>query len=172
MLLYITCLLNSNAYETTEKTIRNYLKKKWDENLARTYGLIQDVDASKQLEHAEHWLRDHGRSPMLLLTLGRLCNRLQLWGKARVYYESSIAMQPSTEAHAELAELLETLGEKDSAYESYRKGLSLAVSDSKDDQASDPVKLTPEVSSPTKDQEKISNRSIPKIHSIASTKSL
>lgn len=135
--VFIDCLIRSDNGPAAERHLRLFLNKNWDEPLARRYGEIELADASKQLDYAEGWLKDHGRSPMLLLSLARLCCRLRLWGKARVYYETSIAVHPTSEAYAELAELLESLGEKDSAYNALRKGMELAVSSKRNRRTSD-----------------------------------
>src|SRR5690606_17952751 len=117
------CLIDSDQVATAEKYLRAFLNKQWEESLVRLYGTMAlPQPVSKYLDFAEAWLKDHGRSPMLLLTLGRLCSRLRLWGKARVYYESSVAIHPTVEAYAELGELLESLGELDSARECFQKG--------------------------------------------------
>ncbi len=111
-----------------EKVLRDFINKDWMESLVRQYGLIDLEDATEQLKVTEKWNTTHGRSPMLMLTLARLCYRLQLWGKSRVYYESSIALHPTATAYAELANLLdEKLNEKDKAIESLREGLNIAT---------------------------------------------
>ncbi len=126
---HIQQLLRAGAHELAERRLRQHLSRQWDETLARDYGLVQLEDPSRQLDQGETWLRDHGRSPMLLLTLGRLCVRNQLWGKARIYFESSIGSQPHAEAYFELAALLDQLGESDAARAQYQAGLALALED-------------------------------------------
>lgn len=138
--VYIDCLLQTKQWVTAERQLRLFLAKQWDENLVLMYSRIETTQPKKLLDHAETWLKDHGRSPKLLLTLGRLCIRLQLWGKARVYLETSLAVQPTIEAYGELAELLESLGERDSAHECFRKGLALAISRSHDRRTSDQLR--------------------------------
>jgi HemY protein len=140
--VYIDCLLQTKQWTIVERQLRLFLAKEWDENLALMYSRIETTQPKKLLDHAETWLKDHGRSPKLLLTLGRLCNRLQLWGKARVYFETSLAVQPTIEAYSELAELLESLGERDSAHECFRKGLALAISRSHDRRTTDQLRPT------------------------------
>ncbi|HEY3486767.1 MAG TPA: heme biosynthesis HemY N-terminal domain-containing protein [Gammaproteobacteria bacterium] len=140
--VYIDCLLQNKQWAVAERQLRGFLGKQWDENLVLMYSRIETAQPKKLLDHAETWLKDHGRSPKLLLSLGRLCSRLQLWGKARVYFETSLAVQPTIEAYSELAELLESLGERDSAHESFRKGLALAISRSHDRRTSDQLKPT------------------------------
>lgn len=140
--VYIDCLLQTKQWATAERQLRVFLAREWDENLVLMYSRIETTQPKKLLDHAETWLKDHGRSPKLLLTLGRLCMRLQLWGKARVYFETSLAVQPTIEAYGELAELLESLGERDSAHECFRKGLALAISRSHDRRSSDQLRPT------------------------------
>lgn len=140
--VYVDCLLQTKQWASAERQLRAFLAKEWDENLVLMYSRIETTQPKKLLDHAETWLKDHGRSPKLLLTLGRLCMRLQLWGKARVYFETSLAVQPTIEAYGELAELLESLGERDSAHECFRKGLALAISKSHDRRSGDQLRPT------------------------------
>ncbi|MEX0607715.1 MAG: hypothetical protein WD138_06750, partial [Halofilum sp. (in: g-proteobacteria)] len=126
---HVQQLLRAGAHELAERRLRQHLGRQWDETLVRDYGLVQLEDPARQLDQAETWLRDHGRSPMLLLTLGRLSVRNQLWGKARIYFESSIGSQPHAEAYFELAALLDQLSEPEAAREQYQAGLSLALED-------------------------------------------
>lgn len=58
------------------------LKKQWSETLALRFGLIGHDSLPKAIKKAEQWLSEHGDSHALHLTLGRLCRREQLWGKA------------------------------------------------------------------------------------------
>lgn len=142
--VYIECLIGSDNIAAAEKQLRLFLNKHWDETLVQLYGRMDLPHATpKYLDYAEAWLKDHGRSPMLLLTLGRLCHHLRLWGKSRVYYESSLAVHPTVEAYAELGELLESLGELDSSKECYRKGLALSRSQSHSRRMSDQPKMDP-----------------------------
>jgi HemY protein len=63
----------------------------------------------------------------LLLALGRLCARQQLWGKAQSYLEASVALEPTYAAHLELAQLHERLEHADAARAHHRASLELAV---------------------------------------------
>lgn len=120
-------LVDAGGHALAEKRVRQYLNRHWDESLVRDYGLIETANSDKQLEYAERWAAEQGRSPMLLLTLGRLCGRNRLWGKARAYFESSLGIEPRAETCRELAELLEHLGETGAAREQYRLGLGYAI---------------------------------------------
>lgn len=125
--VHVLRLLDAGARTVGERRLRQHLERHWDERLARDYGLVEHENPNRQLDHAEAWLKDHGRSPMLLLSLGRLAARNRLWGKARVYLESSIESGATAEAYHELGMLLDELGEIGAAREHYRAGLALAV---------------------------------------------
>jgi len=135
--VYVDCLLDTENEIAAERALRQHLNREWDEDLIQRYGELATPDSTQQLDNAETWLKEHGRSPMLLLALARLCSRLRLWGKSRVYYESSIAIHPTGEAYAELAELLESLGETDSAHDCLRKGIELTISHRRNRRSSD-----------------------------------
>jgi len=110
-----------------EPVLRRALKKQWDAGLVRLYGLVESMDQSKQLAFAERMLANHARDPVLLLTLGRLCIRAKLWGKAKTYLEESIDIQPDPEAYQELAILSERQGDHATAMTYYQEGLYLAT---------------------------------------------
>jgi len=124
--LYVEYLTEQNNNDIAEPLLRNFLKKKWNQNLVRLYGNIKGADPQQQLAFAESLLEQHEKDAVLLLTLGRVCLRSSLWGKARNYLEASIGAEPSAQAYAELGRLLENLGEDEKAKEYYRQGL-LAV---------------------------------------------
>jgi HemY protein len=48
-----------------------------------------------QIEHCEAWLRERPTDAELALTLGALCLRQKLWGKAQRYLEQACRMRPS-----------------------------------------------------------------------------
>ena len=124
---YVRSLRQLDQHNTAESILRDALNNSWSEILAGEYGLVELTDSSVQLYHGEAWLRQNPHSGMLLLSLARICERSQLWGKARIYFESSLALAPRPETFRDLGELLDSLGDEDSAQETYRKGLRLAV---------------------------------------------
>jgi HemY protein len=113
--------------EELELLVRQALSKNWDKELVRLYGLIMGPDPVKQLAKAESWQKEHPNQAILLLTLGRLCMRAQLWGKARTYFENSLKLEVDPETYVEYGRLLELLGEQKAAVESYREGLLLTA---------------------------------------------
>lgn len=125
--VYAGGLLQLAADEDAEAVIRKGLARDWDRRLVYLYGNLRRGDAAAQLSTAEHWLQAHEHDPVLLLTLGKLCLRNELWGKARHYLEASIGRQPTAESYQLLGTLLQQLGEQDEAAEAWRKGVSLAA---------------------------------------------
>lgn len=105
--------------------IEQSLDKQWDSGLVELYGQCADKDVVRQIERAEKWLPAHSKDPALLLALGRLCARQELWGKAQSYIEASLAVESTREAHLALAQLLEKMNKADEACRHYRQSLAL-----------------------------------------------
>ncbi len=113
-----------------EREVRAALNREWDESLVIAYGHIRSEDAAKQLKRAEAWLKTYPEDPALLLTAARLCMVNELWGKARSYLESSLAIGPRADAYQLYGRLLARLGEGENAALAYRSGLALVTEDS------------------------------------------
>ena len=120
-------LIRVGMHERAEKDLVAALKAEWRGPLIRLFGLVEGADATRQLKRAETWLSKRGEDPDLLLTAARLCLRNELWGKARSYLESVIALRPTPEAYSEYGRLLNQLGEADAAADAYRDGLGLVT---------------------------------------------
>jgi len=111
--------------DDAERELRGALKREWHRALVESYGEIRGADATKQLKHAEGWLKAHPDDAALLTTAARLAMANELWGKARSYLESSLAVSPSPEAYALYGDLLTQLGEHEGALAAFRAGLTL-----------------------------------------------
>lgn len=122
---YANALIKQQDNAKAEQLIRDALKNQWDPELVDLYGEIQGANSNKQLQMAEGWLKHNGPSADLLLTLGRLCIRNQLWGKARDYLSGSIAISPQASTYTQLGLLLEYLKEPAAAMNAYRKAALL-----------------------------------------------
>lgn len=109
-----------NPATRTAEFIESSLKQQWDDDLVLAYAHLPMANVEVALKYAESWQQQAKNSAALQLTLGRLCRRLELWGKARDYLTASINIQASKEAHAELARLEQHLGRVDVALEHYR----------------------------------------------------
>jgi HemY protein len=110
-----------------QQIIEQSLEGSWDSELIGLYSEVAAADALRQIERAEYWLKSQPRDAALLLTLGRLCARQGLWGKAQSYIDASISIEASYSAHLEAAALQERLGNADAARRHYRASLDLAL---------------------------------------------
>jgi HemY protein len=106
--------------------IEQALERDWSANLVALYGESAGSDALPQIERAEKWLRGHARDPALLLALGKLCMRQELWGKAQSYIEASLALEPTHDGHMTLAALMERIGRPQEAVLHFRRSAELA----------------------------------------------
>jgi len=114
--------------EQAQIEIRKALKASWDDELVKIYGELDLADRSAQLRQTESWLLARPEDSTLLLAAGRACIRNQLWGKARSYLESSIAIRQTPAAYHQLGLLMQKLDEKDAATDAFAKGLTLSNS--------------------------------------------
>ncbi|MEO7496182.1 MAG: heme biosynthesis HemY N-terminal domain-containing protein [Massilia sp.] len=117
--------LHDEARHTAEEA----LKAGWDERVVRAYrdaaGPTGSPSLLAQIEHCEAWLRERPNDAELALTLGSLCLKQKLWGKAQRYLEQALsdATEPRMvrEAHLKLAQLHEALGQGEEAAAHYRQ---------------------------------------------------
>ncbi|MEN3275714.1 MAG: HemY protein, partial [Massilia sp.] len=105
------------------------LKTGWDERVIRSYrdaaGPAGSPTLLAQIEHCETWLRERPNDPELALTLGSLCLRQKLWGKAQRYLEQALSDALDSamvrDVHLKLAQLHEALGQEEQAAGHYRQ---------------------------------------------------
>lgn len=115
---------NVAAGELAAKILSMNLTKKWDSTLALLLGNCHPDQATMLLQQAEFWLPQHAHDANLLLSLGKLCMQLQLWGKAQNYLEASLSVKGSSQTHLALAALHERLNNTESANQHYRLSTS------------------------------------------------
>jgi len=113
--------------EAAEAELRKFLNKQWDEAVVLAYGELDPEEPLVTVERAEEWLPQHSEDAALLLSCARLCMRAELYGKARSYLETSLAIRPRLEAYHLLAGLMEQLGERDRAVKALNDALVHAL---------------------------------------------
>ena len=116
----------NDAKDVIDATIDARGSAGWDSSLAAVYADCKSDSTLAQIDLAERWLRQHAREPVLLATLGKLCMRQALWGKAQSYLEASVALEPTLDAHMALARLMEQIGKRDEAIRHIRRSAELA----------------------------------------------
>lgn len=124
---YAKALIDNLQDPEAELMLRKTLGKTWDESLIDLYGLVRVTDIAEVIRTAETWLKYYPQSANLLRALGRLHLRNHLWGLARDYFQRSLLLQPSAETFAELARLLNSLGDTPRSMELYKTALQLST---------------------------------------------
>lgn len=103
-----------------EELICKTLKHGWQPELVRIYSGLPFSNLNKQLVIGNAWVKVHGEQPALLLMLGKLCMQIQLWGKAKDYFERCLAQGPNAEAGLNYGRLLAQLGKPEEAMQAYQ----------------------------------------------------
>lgn len=106
--------------------VEGALRRDWSESLARVYGELGPAEVNARLRQGEAWLTAQPNSAALLLTLGRLSNQAELWGKARDYLARSLAIMPDSAAWEAYGDACAGQGEAASAQGAYRNALRSA----------------------------------------------
>lgn len=112
---YAEILFKLDQKEQAAKVIEVALNKSWSDGLVKCYGDLDFGSPDRQLLIAERWIKSRPRNTSLLVALGRIAMRGELWGKAREYFNTSIEIAPTADAHGELARLLKAFGEEELA---------------------------------------------------------
>ncbi len=121
---YVDGLIHYQQDELAMQLIVAYMKRHWSSALIQQFSRLS-CNVDKQIRLAENWLVQHPQDAGLLLTLGKLCIRQQLWGKAKDYLLRSIQQVPSIAAYTELANVYRSLNERDKIEACYRNALQL-----------------------------------------------
>ncbi len=107
--------------DVAAELIEAALKEGWDARLVELYGRIDAPPYRQRIEQASAWLAEHANDPALLRALGLLCEREQLWGKARGYLSDCRRLQPSGETSLALARIAEATGDEAAARQHFRE---------------------------------------------------
>ena len=124
---YARAAMACDAHDDAEAELRASIERQWDEASVLAYGELETDEPFRTLERAEDWLSEHPEDAALLLTCAQLAARSELYGKARSFLETSIAIRPRLEAYQLLASLMEQLGERERAMKALNDALVLAI---------------------------------------------
>ncbi|MDF1653990.1 MAG: heme biosynthesis HemY N-terminal domain-containing protein [Coxiellaceae bacterium] len=123
--VYLNQLIELGQDKIAHTMIDNALKRSWNSELLEFIPRLQSVDNEKLLQQCEQYYKNHPKNANLLYCLGRVCERLQLWGKAKDYLEDCIKQHPQARAYLSLGRVYEALGDQSKALYSYKHGLQL-----------------------------------------------
>lgn len=124
---YAQALIEHFHDQEAEAILRKTINRSWDNTLVNLYGVLRVSDLAQAMRNAEEWLKIQPHNPILLRALGRLSMRNHVWGLARDYFQRSLAAEQNVETYAELARLLNSLGEAQKSMDAYQSALQLSV---------------------------------------------
>ena len=103
--------------------IEKALKREWNDRLIYQYGRLTLGPAFERLKKAETWLKGQENNPVLLLSLGRLACRSQLWGRGQSHLQESLKIRPEVETYHALAQCYEAEGKDNQAALTYKEAI-------------------------------------------------
>jgi len=113
-----------------EVTIANLLekaiKKQWNDRLVYQYGRLTLGPAFERLKIAEKWRKadsNRDNNAILLLSLGRLACKSQLWVMGQNYLKQSLKIQAEVETFHALAQCYEAEGKDNQAALTYKEAI-------------------------------------------------
>lgn len=120
---YARQLIRSGEVERAESVIRKALNREWNPDLVKLYGLTETKHGRDQLKLLESWAKKYGDDPQLTFAMARLHRRDNQLEKAKELYAQVVAATGDPEAIAEMGDLLEQMGDPESALLTYKQGL-------------------------------------------------
>ncbi|WP_321325237.1 heme biosynthesis HemY N-terminal domain-containing protein [Thiomicrorhabdus sp.] len=109
---------------TLQALLEKAIKKHWNDRLIYQYGRLTLGPAFERLKVAEKWRTTIGEeNPVLLLTLGRLACKSQLWGMGQSYLKQSLKLRPEVETFHALAQCYEAEGKDNQAALIYKEAI-------------------------------------------------
>ncbi|MTW09170.1 heme biosynthesis protein HemY [Pseudoduganella eburnea] len=131
---YVACraatALNARGLHDEARVVcEESLAANWDERVLRAYrdaaAPVGSAALLVQIEHCEGWVRERPNDAELALTLGSLCLKQKLWGKAQRYLEQALSDASEArmvrESHLKLAQMHEALSQPEEAANHYRQ---------------------------------------------------
>ena len=120
---YTRQLIRSGEGHRAEAVLRKALNRHWDGELAKLYASLETRNINDQINMLENWGKGRENDPDLVLSLARLYRRDNQLAKARDLLRQLVAETSDAEALAELGDVLEQMGESESALATYRQGV-------------------------------------------------
>ena len=124
-----TALNARGLHDEARLVAEEALAASWDERVVRAYREAAAPAGTPallaQIEHCEGWSNARPTDAELALTLGSLCLKQKLWGKAQRYLEQALSDASDSrmvrEAHLKLAQMHEALQQMEEAASHYRQ---------------------------------------------------
>lgn len=111
LMTYCSQLVHFNQQEQAQQMLHRQLANQFDPRLLLAYAQLPHEQAEQALRSAEHWASEHMQDAITLYALGKLGIKAQQWNEARDYLQESLVLQPHPKVYAELARLLNQMGD-------------------------------------------------------------
>lgn len=122
---YARQLIRSGEGNRAEAVLRKALNRGWNGELARLYGELETRNVTDQINLLQNWGKGLDDDVDLKLALARLYRRDNQLEKSRELLAQVVSATGEAEAVAELGDLLEQMGESETALATYRQGLKM-----------------------------------------------
>jgi len=120
---YARQLIRGGEGQRAETVLRRALNREWNPELVRLYGVTETKHVHDQIKLLESWGKKHVDDPDLMFAMARLYRRDNQLDQAKKLLVSVVSATGDSEATAELGDLLEQMGEHESALLTYKQGL-------------------------------------------------
>ena len=124
---YFDALQRVNDGEKLVILLTKSINSQWNAELVRRLGETSVSAPEKLLLSAEKWLIKHPQDIALLTALGNICCQAKFWGKAKDYFSSAVALQPSPYLFLQLSDVLAQMGDLAGSNDNCKRGLVLGV---------------------------------------------
>ena len=111
ILTYCSQLLNFEQQEQAHQVLRKQLDSEFDSRLLLAFAQLPQEQAAQAVKDGQRWAKQHMQDAMSLYALGKLCIKAEQWVEARDYLQESLVIQPNPKVYAELARLLNQMGD-------------------------------------------------------------
>jgi len=129
IIVYLEKLISFSRHDDAMTEAVSYLKHSWSDAVVELIGTLDVSDAGQQLVQLEKWIKSRPNNGALMLSLGRASLRNSAWPQAREYFESARRFAKdsalSATANAELARLLEHMGDHEKSAACYGRAMEL-----------------------------------------------
>ncbi len=126
---YARQLIRDGEDGRAETVLRRTLNRGWNGDLVRLYGTLETRNVADQISLLKFWGKGREQDPDLMLSLARLYWRDSQLDQARDLMTQVVSETGDAEAVAALGDLLEQMGESETALATYRQGFKVLAGD-------------------------------------------
>jgi HemY protein len=119
---YVEHLIKHEDSNEAESVLRRQLQSYYDTQLIEVYGRTKSKELDRQYKFAQKLLKSHASDNNLHIALARISHSMGLPEQAKIHYDESIEIKPSSEAYSELAAIYASQNNYKQSAALYAKG--------------------------------------------------